>query len=365
MNSILTPAGCLLLLLALTGLASAQLKTGSNPTSVAATSNFEVEATNGNKFIIGKATGAMTFIDGNQGAGKVLTSDANGLAAWAPANQLSSIAITSLTSPSTYATGTMVYNTATGVDGVPVGPSVWTGSKWVPIGSQNTSSTITVSGSYSSGYDLTGLSTATVQIGTGTGAGNWDTSYITYSAGSVSSESSINPISGTDTKEDTLSEVDVTTAMMNTAIASLPTEGGIIRFRLPAITQPNHPNAQLVDYPMAIDFALPSAAANLGKVFYLMLDVSADSQYAFASGYQQILKYGYVVCQAGERPLVSKGVSTHYSGTDYYNIDSTITRRDAGSVTVTKPQTSHVLKVYPLNSTSWMIESGLGSYVRF
>lgn len=60
----------------------AQLKVGSNPTSISATSNLEVEAANGNKTIVNKTTGQMTVQDGTQGAGKVFTSDADGAASW-------------------------------------------------------------------------------------------------------------------------------------------------------------------------------------------------------------------------------------------------------------------------------------------
>ncbi|PAC27664.1 C1q-like domain-containing protein [Flectobacillus sp. BAB-3569] len=60
----------------------AQVKVGSNPTSIGTTSNLEVEASNGNKTIINKATGQVTVIDGTQGVGKVFTSDANGAASW-------------------------------------------------------------------------------------------------------------------------------------------------------------------------------------------------------------------------------------------------------------------------------------------
>lgn len=62
--------------------AQAQVKIGANPTTIGATSNLEVEATNGNKTIVNKTNGQVTIQDGTQGAGKVLTSDANGAASW-------------------------------------------------------------------------------------------------------------------------------------------------------------------------------------------------------------------------------------------------------------------------------------------
>ncbi|MCF0054854.1 complement C1q domain-containing protein [Dyadobacter sp. CY356] len=61
----------------------AQVKIGTNPTSINAANNLEVEsATVGNKVSIDKTSGKMTIADGSQGTGKVLTSDANGVATW-------------------------------------------------------------------------------------------------------------------------------------------------------------------------------------------------------------------------------------------------------------------------------------------
>lgn len=65
-------------------ISNAQVKVGTNPTTIGTSSNLEVEATNGNKTIVDKATGKLTIQDGTQGAGKVLTSDANGLSSWQP-----------------------------------------------------------------------------------------------------------------------------------------------------------------------------------------------------------------------------------------------------------------------------------------
>lgn len=60
----------------------AQMKVGSNPNTIGTTSNLEVEATNGKKTIVDKTTGKVTIQDGTEGAGKVLTSDANGASSW-------------------------------------------------------------------------------------------------------------------------------------------------------------------------------------------------------------------------------------------------------------------------------------------
>jgi len=63
-------------------ISNAQVKVGANPASIGTTSNLEVEATNGNKTIVDKATGQVTIQDGTQGTGKVLTSNATGATSW-------------------------------------------------------------------------------------------------------------------------------------------------------------------------------------------------------------------------------------------------------------------------------------------
>lgn len=61
----------------------AQVKIGTNPTTINAANNLEVEAsTAGNKVSIDKTIGKVTIADGSQGAAKVLTSDVNGVATW-------------------------------------------------------------------------------------------------------------------------------------------------------------------------------------------------------------------------------------------------------------------------------------------
>ncbi|CAG5000560.1 hypothetical protein DYBT9275_02487 [Dyadobacter sp. CECT 9275] len=57
----------------------AQVKIGSNRTTIEATSNLEVEASTPNRQVkVNKTTGQVTIKDGTEGDGKVLTSDANG-----------------------------------------------------------------------------------------------------------------------------------------------------------------------------------------------------------------------------------------------------------------------------------------------
>ena len=91
----------------------AQLKLGNNPTTLGTNNNLEVEGTNSKKVAVksdtgqlivgssntsvptgganaaviidnGTTNGAIQIKDGNQATGKVLTSDANGLATWKP-----------------------------------------------------------------------------------------------------------------------------------------------------------------------------------------------------------------------------------------------------------------------------------------
>lgn len=63
--------------------AFAQVKIGSNPTTIEPNSNLEVEAfTAGRKMKVDKTTGQVSIADGTEGIGKVLTSDAVGGASW-------------------------------------------------------------------------------------------------------------------------------------------------------------------------------------------------------------------------------------------------------------------------------------------
>lgn len=61
----------------------AQVKIGSNPTTIEPNSNLEVEAsTTGRKMKVDKTTGQVTIQDGTEGAGKIFTSDAVGGGSW-------------------------------------------------------------------------------------------------------------------------------------------------------------------------------------------------------------------------------------------------------------------------------------------
>ena len=61
----------------------AQVKIGTNPTTVNAANNLEVEAsTTGRKTSIDKTTGQVTIADGTQKVGRVFTADGNGGGSW-------------------------------------------------------------------------------------------------------------------------------------------------------------------------------------------------------------------------------------------------------------------------------------------
>lgn len=63
--------------------AFAQVKIGTNPTTIEPNSNLEVEAsTPGRKMKVDKTTGQVSIADGTEAAGKVLTSDATGGTSW-------------------------------------------------------------------------------------------------------------------------------------------------------------------------------------------------------------------------------------------------------------------------------------------
>lgn len=65
--------------------AHAQVKIGSNPTTIDPNANLEVEpATADRTFRVNKNSGQVTIKDGTQGEGYIFTSDAQGNAKWAP-----------------------------------------------------------------------------------------------------------------------------------------------------------------------------------------------------------------------------------------------------------------------------------------
>lgn len=81
----------------------AQVKIGTNPTTIDPNNNLEVEAsTGGRKTSVHKVTGQVTIQDGTQGQGKVFTSDANGGGSWQSATQFIFYGVTTNTSASPY-----------------------------------------------------------------------------------------------------------------------------------------------------------------------------------------------------------------------------------------------------------------------
>lgn len=66
---------------------NAQIKVGTNPTTITADTNLEVESANGSKVQVSKDLGKITIKDGSQTVNKVLTSDANGVATWKDTQQ--------------------------------------------------------------------------------------------------------------------------------------------------------------------------------------------------------------------------------------------------------------------------------------
>jgi hypothetical protein len=76
-----------------TSAAFAQVKIGTNPTTIDPANNLEVEAsTAGRKTSVNKTTGKVMIADGTQASGNVFTSDANGVGSWVPNIETGAIA---------------------------------------------------------------------------------------------------------------------------------------------------------------------------------------------------------------------------------------------------------------------------------
>ncbi|GLU56215.1 hypothetical protein [Dyadobacter frigoris] len=112
----------------------AQVKIGSNPTSINAANNLEVEAsTAGRKTSVDKVTGQVTIKDGTEGTGKILTSDATGGASWqAATNHTIWIGQMTTTYPLTYFDGT--FNSLK--DRIPLIPRSGAAPGWDPVNKQ-------------------------------------------------------------------------------------------------------------------------------------------------------------------------------------------------------------------------------------
>jgi hypothetical protein len=89
--------------------AFAQVKIGTNPTTIGASNNLEVEAsTTGRKTSVDKVTGQVTIADGTEASGDVFTSDANGGGSWRPVIQSMAIATATTPTPVPASTNTTI-----------------------------------------------------------------------------------------------------------------------------------------------------------------------------------------------------------------------------------------------------------------
>ena len=91
----------------------AQVKIGTNPATIEASSNLEIEASGPgiHKVKVDKGTGQVTIADGTEGAGKVFTSDVNGGGSWQ--NPLA---------------GTMINGTSGGIASIPLNGDIYSGA---------------------------------------------------------------------------------------------------------------------------------------------------------------------------------------------------------------------------------------------
>jgi hypothetical protein len=120
-------------LLTATTISSAQVKIGSNPTTIDPNNNLEVESTDpAKKVSINKNSGKVTIADGSQGNGYVLTSDANGMATWQPLSTAKipqTVFNGAITAPTTVPTFTFHDDPA---QRLPLVPTIGA-ENWVPV----------------------------------------------------------------------------------------------------------------------------------------------------------------------------------------------------------------------------------------
>jgi hypothetical protein len=143
-----------------TSSAFAQVKIGTNPTTIGANNNLEVEAsTAGRKTSVDKTTGQVTIADGTQGLNKVLTSDANGGASWRTLRSTSVVSFPQTTPGSTF-TITPTPGGASAAGGSYCAlPALGSSVPACAIDLQRNASFSTVTGSNDVVFDLTGLLT--------------------------------------------------------------------------------------------------------------------------------------------------------------------------------------------------------------
>ncbi len=274
MKSLLIPTARLLLPFALTGLASAQLKTGSNPETITSTANFEVEASSGSKTVIDKTTGnvgiglttpsstlsvagslATNYTSVNATTYTVLATDSviawNGTATGTitlPAavsgsgnfkgrtytikNTSGAYTVAVAASGSETIDSASTYLISPGASATFVSTGATSGTSWTAVGQSSTAGT-SFSGGYVSGVDLTGLPSATINV-------------TLVSSGTAT----------------------VTASQVTTAMNSLPSSGGVIVIKIvnsATYTSATHGTTML-------SIATPTNVP--GRTFYLLLDFS-------------------------------------------------------------------------------------------
>lgn len=274
MKSLLIPTARLLLPFALTGLASAQLKTGSNPETITSTANFEVEASSGSKTVIDKTTGnvgiglttpsstlsvagslATNYTSVNATTYTVLATDSviawNGTATGTitlPAavsgsgnfkgrtytikNTSGAYTVAVAASGSETIDSASTYLISPGASATFVSTGATSGTSWTAVGQSSTAGT-SFSGGYVSGVDLTGLPSATINVAL------------------------VNDSTAT-----------VTASQVTTAMNSLPSSGGVIVIKIT-----NSTTHGVASHGVSmLNIGTPTNVT--GRTFYLLLDFS-------------------------------------------------------------------------------------------
>ncbi len=378
----------LLVFFVLTSLAQAQLKTGSNPTSVTSTANFEVEATNGNKVVVGKADGYLGVgnatpasslsVNGSFAGGySKITATTYALTAadfsilWdgtatgtitLPAAvsgagnfkgriyQLRNISAggfgVNITAAGSEQIGTV--NTLTLTSGgsmTLVSTGLTSGSTWEIL--QQTSPAGIFAGALTTGYDLTGVASVTANIGVGSGGGN------------ILANGTTN-----DNQNETGSTAEIPLPTMTSLMNSLP-NGGVIKIQFPSVTMVNDGNDNGF---VNIDVMLPDASGYIGKSFYIYDNISQTTG---------LLGVPYSIWFAPQSPSLDKVQITKAGGitTGWTLAASTPTVRfpmrypgyvgTSSDGQVERPVAVPIIKMTAVNANLWHFETGVGTYYNF